>query len=77
MGHVQEMWSPNKFGEKSEGTATTVPKLFGRAGARTLHRLTKLEVASPDALKIFRQCRSTALQKTIRYSLLATRCRFG
>jgi hypothetical protein len=26
--------------------------------------------------RIFRQCGSTALQKTIRYSLLATRCRF-
>jgi hypothetical protein len=36
-----------------------------------------LEGASPDAPKIFRQCGSTALQKTIRYSLLATRCRFG
>jgi hypothetical protein len=36
-----------------------------------------LEGTSPDAPKIFRQCGSTALQKTIRYSLLATRCRFG
>ena len=27
--------------------------------------------------EFFRQCRSTALQKTIRYSPLATRCRFG
>jgi len=33
--------------------------------------LAKLEGASPDAPKIFRQCGSTALQKTIRYSPLA------
>jgi hypothetical protein len=31
----------------------------------------KLEGASPDAPKIFRQRRSAALQKTTRYSLLA------
>jgi len=52
-------------------------EIFRSGRSPTLQSLAKLEGASPDAPKIFRQCGSTALQKTIRYSLLATRCRFG
>jgi len=51
---------------------------FGDLGGRTLKSVRGAECGVQSLnTEFFRQCRSTALQKTIRYSLLATRCRFG
>jgi hypothetical protein len=51
---------------------------FGDLGGRTLKSVRGAECGVQSLnTEFFRQCRSTALQKTIRYSPLAIHCRFG
>jgi len=74
---VTKLMSAEFIRRKIAGHGHCRAEIFRSGRSPTLQSLAKLEGASPDAPKIFRQCKRTALQKIAvslfanRYSLLA------